>query len=242
MNQIFDINRLYLLLRKETFKNPRKLAVTTIAVTGILFVLVLLISSNGPVEGLHDSLFTAVLIVGGFIYTSTVFDDLHDPTKSFSYLTLPASNLEKFLSKLFMTTVVFIAGTAIWYYLFSLVTNLVVYFLYDFQYSSFNPFQKEVLEAVAIYVTTQSVFLLGAIYFRKYNLIQTVFCLFLMGILLAATFFSIGKMITGNLQGSFDGDNIFKGNLGEALKFIFTWVMAPWFWLITYFRLKEREV
>ena len=59
-----------------------------------------------------------MLIVGGLICTSTIFADLHHPLQRFHYLTLPCSNLERFLSRYLLSAPL--------YYLYVLVAYAIL--------------------------------------------------------------------------------------------------------------------
>src|SRR5688572_7721339 len=56
---------------------------------------------------LYEALFPTALLGGGLIFASTIFADLHHPLRRFHYLTLPCSNLERFLSRYLLTGPIF---------------------------------------------------------------------------------------------------------------------------------------
>ncbi len=252
----FDLNRFWHLVRNDLFANFRSLLVAGGASIGLLLFINFFSMLGGEVLVL-PVFYCLMLFIGGYIITSLAFNDLHDPQRSYVYLTLPASNVEKFFSKLLLTSVGYIVAAMVLYFLFSVVMSLMNLVIFGESYPLFNPFDKVVWICNGVYFVTQSVFLLGAAFFRKNALIKTLLTIWLIstsvsifaGIMFRITFwdfFDGWHFINENfIFSSIDLDqqltDFFTG-FGELMAFIFKWVMAPVLWFVTYMRLKETEV
>src|SRR5437870_5174244 len=95
--------------------NDLRLQTKTILITAIT-VAVFLALLPFHVTGSPDAYFL-ILYIGGFIVTSMAFNELHDRNKAHYYLTLPCSNLERFLNKWLLTSIGYAIGTLLIYYL-----------------------------------------------------------------------------------------------------------------------------
>jgi hypothetical protein len=211
MNDYFSIRRFFKLVSNDLFLY-RKV---------ILIAAIVLLIISPP--------YSFVIYVGGLIVTSMVFSDLHDRQKASLYLMLPCSNLERFLSKWFLTSIGYIFGTLALYSLF---------FLFNKQ--PFDLTQLDFWFSILKYMVFHSVILLGSITFKKYALLKTALFVwvFLMGISLfysAMTFFNAFLFYPGFL--ALIIDNMFNGPWGMICLLV-----APFCWYVTYLRLTEYEL
>ncbi len=257
LNRIeFNGGRFWHLIKNDLLTNYRTLMIAVGAALG-LFLFANIISMISVDRVLVLTVFyPLILFIGGFIVTSQAFSDLHHPQRSYVYLTLPASNLEKFFSKLVLTTVGFVVFTLILYFLFSVFMSLVNLMLFGQSYPLFNPFGQTVWITIGIYAITQSLFLTGAVFFKRNALIKTLFTLFILQLVLSIFVAIVGRILFWDLfhgfefsinviEPSFDiqekWENFLFGFV-DLMKFLFFWVLAPFLWFVTYTRLKETEV
>ena len=123
--------------------------------------------------GLHRGVFTLALFAWGIIASSRAFRPLHDKTRNEAYLLLPASALEKTLARLLAVT----AGLVTYLLVFSTVVALVVESLNLLFFGSrngfFNPFDPYVWESISFYIVLQSLYFLGASWFRRAHFVKT---------------------------------------------------------------------
>jgi hypothetical protein len=106
------------------------------------------------------------------------------------------------------------------------------------------------------YFAVQSAYLLGSVYFTRFSFIKTTISLLLLSLFIILF---IGKILGGLLpSGSFyegiTSYQIFDGGFGEqkiirlpewvgtGVLFLFKYAFAPIFWIVTYFRVKEKEI
>ena len=101
---------------------------------------------------------------------------------------------------------------------------------------------------MGIYVVTQSVFFLGALYFRKNNLLKTLLSVFVIQAIFSIVMVFAGWLILGEFN-QLNEENIpadtmyfFTVNIPEIARTVFWVVTAPFFLIVSYFKFKEREV
>ena len=124
--QSFSIKRILLLMQKTAYENVKFVLIGLVTVFGIFSIILFLNGlDDGDAWGKMQAFYVAGFIISGFFISGMAFTNLRTKEKTMSYLTLPASTLEKFISELLLTTVGFIViYTAIFY-----VFNFVVYFI-----------------------------------------------------------------------------------------------------------------
>lgn len=253
---IFDWRRFIHLLKNEIVSNYRSLLVSAGAVTGVLMVIYLLQMLGNNPTAFHEVWYPLVLFIGGFVISSKVFSVIHDRRQNYIYLTLPASNCEKFISKLILSAVGWVVASAIFFFLFSVLAAAVSELVWENSMGIFNPFQNLYAKCAAIYLVLQSIFIFASIYFRKNPLAKMLGSLFLIGIVLVLFSGLMLRIIFAKYipwhgcmtidfdQYFFQLDNIesFFLVLGEIVKYSFWILLAPYFWILSYIRLKEAEV
>ncbi len=252
-NNIFNIRRLYLLIRRQLLSNATALLIAFGAVAGSLLVISLFVAYFQPANlaGLTGLYFT-VMFIGGYIFTSNIFAELHQSQRSYQYLTLPVSITERVLSAWILTAVVFPLIAILSMALIVFIANLVMNFTFDMEpfQSVFSPLSWA---AIKVYVVTQSVFLLGAAYFRKNNFLKTVLSLFVISMviqaILALSAWAIFSPLseTGGIQigpqhMSEQMERLFLNYIPSVARIIFWYLFAPFFLVVTWFSLKERQV
>lgn len=219
------IKRLSLLLRNDLFINKIAILTFMAALAGVLFLYSIISPVGAAAGNFHPVTYLLLLFIGGFWLTSRSFSDLQEPPRSYTFLTLPASNFEKFFSKLLLTSVGYILGTIIFYFLLSLLVVGFSKLLFPNVQYVFNPFQNHIPLYCGEYIILQSVFFLGAIYFRKHALTKTILALSCFAII-----FGLFSLI------------LVKSNaLTRIVETIFWIGLAPFCWIVAYIRLQEFE-
>ncbi len=248
----FNINRFLHQLKWDGLQNYRFLYVGYLVVFGLM----LFFPSNSPFGGSHRLLFWFTLTLGGLIYTSKMFDEMNMPQSQQFYLTTPSSHLEKFVSKLSLSTVIFAVVTTVVFTIASWIATSVFEMRVGHSLSSFNPFDGGNIDVIKSYLVLQSIFLLGAIAFRRNSFMKTVGTLFGLGFILSTfwTVFGVGTFseyinIGRDVSFNFSGMKQLPGTIGESMETygnVMTWLfwlaLAPVMWFITYFKLTEKEV
>ncbi len=177
----FKPRRFAQLLLRDLAGGYKSLLVAMAAVAGsVLLVSALtvlgrkLAGASVGVPTFYPNLFVNLLFLGGFIVTSLAFREARQNGGGIFYLTLPASSLEKFASKLLATSVGYALGSLVFFTAAAAVSEGVNRLIFGFGNTFFNPFGPGVLEAIGYYLIFQSVFLLGSVWWKKLALVKTV--------------------------------------------------------------------
>ncbi|HET9055477.1 MAG TPA: hypothetical protein VFN30_01390 [Chitinophagaceae bacterium] len=277
MNQSFSMNRWGLLMGKHWSENRKKYTLGIIAIASIMLLWYGFMILVGP--GLDKDVQAPTYFVGlfiiGCIYGSLLFADLAERTRGISYLSVPASHLEKVLCNLFFGVLIFfVAYLAIFYIVtppMMAISNAVRETKWKAEGAGY-PFVKFELVNVfkfgkgkgedlfyglhLAYFAIQSAFILGSVYFSRFSFIKTVIVALLLWLFL---FMFVANILSAIMP---DG-NYFNGltnwrlmNNGTVtnkvimlpgwvetmVETLFKYGFAPLFWVITYFRLKEKEI
>jgi len=173
MPDVMSLKRISLLLRKG-FPNIRN---TTFIWFLILFVLLVLraesFHSHQENEKIISQIFQAALFIGGSVFASQAFHELHSKQDNFSWFMLPASILEKFTAQLVLSTFLYAAFLLAGFYNITFAADILGRFLYAHSSGVFRPWDPWVWVLMSKYLFYHSMFFLGAAYFRKHVFVKT---------------------------------------------------------------------
>lgn len=246
----FSFRRLALLMGRDVYTNLKYYLTFFATLGGILITLSLLNTwaNNGEYDtGFLLSQGQFMLFLFGIIITSGAFKELGSKNKGWFYLMLPANPLEKLLSSWLITSVGYAAIASLLLVVSSLVTSAFTALLFGGGLYVINPLEPHFLELLLHYCIIQSVFFLGAIYFKKHNFLRTILAL----IILFFAFVIVVEIISQGIfhTWSFSGDQfeindntILGRDLLAVIKTVYYALIVPFFLTVSYFRLKEREV
>jgi hypothetical protein len=211
------------------------------------------------------------LFLTGCLFASIQFNDLGDAPKGISYLLLPASLFEKLLTALLFSVVLyFICYTAIYYLvdfiMVKISNSLMVTGFEQTKGAKYVP--QEIINVfvspfsnvnlffylLLIYFSVQSIFMLGSVYFVKHSYIKTL--VWGLIVFLVLVFWEHKVVESFMPHGSFfkpftiyrvvENDKQLMIRLPEwissILLFLMMYTLPPILWIVTYFRLKEKEV
>jgi hypothetical protein len=275
VNNTLSASRFGAYFKKHLVDNYRLYFMSLIVLTGILlFALLIVLLSQTDIHRYSELLpFYLIGLHGaGFIFTSISFNELGGKPRGIDYLLLPASHLEKFLTTLLVTTVGFLvvyhtafflavkAGESI------LLVRKGIHLVNDLSHTTeHDTWQLNYY----FWFIGQAIILLGTLYFQKYSLIKTIFCvlLFLAGLYLLnaifAQLFFHQYMRDWKEQFPFLGINIQLPQNMEARTADYTmhfvtlslpkavWEplwgfckfgFAPILWTVAYFKLRDKEI
>ena len=199
-NKVFKPGRFAQLMLRDLAGGYRSLLVAMAAVAGSVILISTLTVLGRTLAGastgadFYPSMFVNLLFLGGFIVTSLAFREVRQNGGGIFYLTLPASSLEKFASKLLATSVGYALGSLVFFTAAAAVSEGVNRLIFGFGNTFFNPFDRSVLQAIGFYLIFQSVFLLGSVWWKKLAFVKTVLMLQLVAVgiaLVAAVTFRI---------------------------------------------------
>ena len=256
MNEIFSPRRLELLIRNDVIAGYRSLLTTSATLAGIILILAMFSrdSASGN-ENFYLFWFIGMLLIWGPIASSRSFKELHDKTENESYLLLPASALEKTIARLLSITVIFLGYLLIFTTLTSVVVELVNSLFFGQRNQWFHPFDSMGWSLFGHFVVVQSLYFLGAAWFRKNHFIKTtlaitiacigltVLALVILRFVLAPYFYgfdmSLDNMRIDNLYSLYQGVIDVVGIGVTALYFVGLPVMC---WSVAWLRVRETQV
>ncbi len=258
------MSRFYALLKRELKTSQKDLTTYAMVIVLVLFgfetmqsILARYMGTSFPME-VYSEMFPSFLLLGGFILTSLMFsEDMFSKDHQHEWLMLPATNLEKFLSKALLVTFVYPVALTVLFFLTSVVTEPIQLIIFGNPMALFNPFRdSEFITMLGQYWVWNAVFLLGATYFHKAHFIKTVLAIAVIGMvfgLLALLFTRIVFSIRfGSSIQMFDAffylrPNIVNSNstsfsVYSALTKSIYYVVLPLFCMVTaFYRVEEVQ-
>lgn len=256
----FNPMRIWYLLKRDFFVRWKDYAITIGAFCGLFLIsMVIGTKTDGLEPGMHYGCIGFILFIYGFIFTSTAFREAHKKLLIHNWLMLPASTLEKFISKLLISSVGFAVASVAVYWIYTLIARLVIEVFLGAYLPAFNPFDAIVWQMVGHYLILQSIFLLGAVWFRNSNFIKTIVAVVLFSIIISFLSSLVAWIVFNDyfwtlVRGDFNFNIDFSAGFDMArlegfgsgaavlIKTIYFGLLAPVCWFGSWLKLRELEV
>lgn len=231
---------------------------------GILFALWAGVGGNHYNEAVIYVFGLIGLFITGGIFASTSFTMLNAKDTGIYWISFPASHLEKFLVALFFNVIMFSATYFLCFELLKFlaeqyVEGLVKAYPLKYSYLKLDWLEKDgPRQAIPVFVcaffSMQAAFLLGSIWFKRFSFIITTV---IIAIAIFFTIFYLIKLSQGMLPDGYrygvtnvttdDGNGIYKlyemnAGLKKSIEIFFKYLLTPFLWLITWYKLKEKEI
>ncbi|NOY08341.1 MAG: hypothetical protein GXP33_05830 [Spirochaetes bacterium] len=261
LNNTLKTERILMLLKHDTFLSSKSILISFITLSAVTIVLPILAVITGDSEFSHLVNFSLILFIFGYVITAKSFTDMHSKERAYEWFMLPASMLEKFTAKLLISSIGWAFLFLIVYTLSALAGEGINSLIFNYRHTFFNPFDADTWFVILQYLITQSVFLFGAAYFKKNHFIKTILSLLTFVISIAIIAGLLGRIFffqyfneiikpDGRFNSAFnfswDAFALHITNLMRILavsgKIVYYALFAPFFWLLTYFRITEKEV
>ncbi len=247
MNNIFSFKRTIRIIRKDMFSEYKNLLIWIVSSAGVMITISALSMLFQKYFGFapifakyfHYVIYIILLFLGGFLVTSSMFKDLHDKSKNIYWLTLPGSTLEKVISRILISSILFVFLLTTLYPLFATLSELFNQMLFGSRHEFFNPFTKKVLKLIPYFFVIQSIFFAGACTFRKHPFAKTLLSIALILIIISLIFSLLYRVLIGGSVVEIDEISKFQKNFAKIL---FWGGVAPFFYVFSYFKLSEKEV
>lgn len=239
---------------KRDFIYYKKGLLYTIATIIVTYALILYIDFASDNRASRHSEFWLTwfglyLILIGSALTSVIFWEFKTGAGRSQYLSLPASNIEKYISRWFYSLVGYTVLISIIFALF--------YFLVPISRptNGWGQEGKQVVKYLILgYVVAHSVMMMYAIWFNKYSAPKGILVSNLLSIGFFAFCFIVFRIVFNELFSGFfrpqhnvmldnhDGfENMMENRILPILKFCL-WVVVPiFFWIVGYFKMSEKE-
>lgn len=247
----FNLTRFSNLLKRDfyTYKKGGLYALlSTIGFVSLVYIFARLTNGGGEVEShFWGEVYLAFLFILGLTFTSIVFRDFKTPGGRLQFLSLPASNFEKVASRWFYSLMLFpfVITAVIW--IFSMATNPGD--------GLFAPYEIEELGWIFLgFILLHSSMFLYAVWFNNYValkagivglLVTIVFGLIMLGLfwLFFHDFFDgpfrVGPREDVNMTAQ--GQEFFMNKIEPLGEFLIKYILAPFVWIVSYFKMKEKE-
>jgi len=245
VNDQLSMQRLAWVLRADLLRNYRSWLVAT----GTLALVALVISVFGAYDRVvgdefYFVLFSVALFGLGPLATSQVFLDMHGRATNTALLLLPASALEKTLSRLLLVTVGLIAYLAVLTMMLSWVLEAINTLVFGVSRELYTPLEGAWV-ILPHYLVVQSLFFLGAAWFRKLNYIKTIGSVLLIACGLAAIAAGIGWLFGSAIWNEGIRINDFETPfdlLTNVAKIAYYFALPAFCWFVAWLRVTETQV
>ena len=275
MNNILNIKRFGLVLRKDLMENGKRYALLFLTMLGIIAVINIWLSFENYDSSLTDlshnnlnsKLLTAssLMFVGfGLLFSSTAMNPMNSKIKRITYLSYPASNIEKYLTRWIIITVGFIisffialciaeilrVGICSAYYL-----ELDIKFIDITMLVGSGPGYASDKEpftiGVCFYFLSQSLFVLGSTFWEKGTFVKTFTAVSLINVFYFLVCYWAILIFYGNIEiffnalssfNSFNDENDINGDQAITIVASVISIIAVINWTLAYFRFRESEI
>lgn len=252
METSLNINRITLLLKRYFIENKQR----ELTFWGITTLIFMVMHQAGSVD--------MFLYISGFIFASKTFKSFSYTPSGMHYLLIPATHFEKLTVNILLSIV--------YYFLMILITYTIGNFigtnLGNLIFQTNNPINFELfnigtnvndwnnidisrISLLTVFLTftiIQSIFILGSVYFKRNATSRTFLSLAAVSIVLVliellfvkltfGTYHFDNQMVQLNIT---NGRDLFHGF--EITGKILQYITVPFLWVVSYFRLTEKEV
>lgn len=265
-NNTFDIKRFALLTKRDVMQDWKKYALQVAALLGIMLSFPMYYTytkydsmtrlvkrdTSDFLDQLNFDLLSmaTILFVCAFlIYTSNMMSVISDKRKRIDYLLLPCSSLEKYLSRLLIHTIGFVAV----FFICLFIADIVRMGIFSVAYPALGVKALDlgaltnnrmfgdtkiftILSTVLLSVV--AFFTLGSTFWQKYAVVKNVVALTVIIFL----YIGFNRVLIGMVKGR--TLNILKLTNNETTILIIAifGCLALFFWILGYFRFKETEL
>ncbi|MCE7990885.1 MAG: hypothetical protein HEP71_02855 [Roseivirga sp.] len=251
-----SLTSIRLLISRQFKEQMRVYLIAMALLIGLLAFMFLLIhnwrdSFSGAVE---NGVFLIGLFLSGGLFTNSMFREFSNNSEGIWLLNIPATSMEKVVSAVLLSTVIFLA------------VYLSIFFLVDTLYLNltgqanakgfFDMFTNGFHEFILLYLIFNGLILLGRVSFVKHSFLKSMVVI-IAGFVVLNTLnnFSLEYMIPdlsvtssmplSSFQFRQSGENIHVQlpAATQAMVSPFLWTLTPLFlWGITWLKIKEKEI
>lgn len=204
------------------------------------------------------------LFITGAIFASTTYNMLNAKDTGIYWISFPASHLEKFLATLFFNVVVFTLVYTLLFFVLKSVSEAYINYLikhserlYSYEKIAWSR-NAEITKMIPLFCyaffIVQAAFLLGSASFKRFSFIITTIIVTGIIFLLGWYTFKIGKTAFGdganfklftvrtNYENATYKEYELSGFLKTFIEIFLKYLLVPFLWLLTWFKLKEKEI
>lgn len=260
MNKLaLSFPRLGLLLRNDLLAFLKPILYATAGLFGLMMILYFVqvqdVVEHGTVPPFFTEWFGTILMVTGFLLSSFAFYELSHKEKGMAFLMVPASQLEKWLSRFLLTSI----GFAVYFWLvfgvIALISEGLSLMIFDAKLNSFEWAGENTWLLLRMYLVFQSIFMAGSALLGKLAFLKTPAALVIVGGVLVLVMYIVLQGLMWNISKpgwDIEPDGPYRNSAGfgafmeytfvDTVTFLYWWVLAPFFWVVSYLGLTEKEV
>tara|TARA_A100000171_G_scaffold47177_1_gene52852 strand:- start:1843 stop:2589 length:747 start_codon:yes stop_codon:yes gene_type:complete len=245
-NSTISLQRLSSLVKLTLHLNLKRMLYTACIGLGVAVVYIFIfwgynVYNRDMIFSRHEYLFVLSLYISGFVFSGSSFIRFRSKQRTIDYLMLPASNTEKFISEVLLTTLVYPLFFLLSYLLFSVMANGILNNVFQ---AFFMPFSVNIAPYgldLMVYFFIQTIFLFGAACFQKNPLMKIVLWALLVATIIALLFYTAWL----NFDYSKGTDELAMNKIFYSL-LVYNWhflaiPVGLVFWLLAFLKLKEKE-
>lgn len=252
-NEFFNAHRFGILVKKQFAELKLTLMWVAIALFTVIVFITYLSARDSEsiyVQTSQWNFYAGVLMISGIIF-SNLFTKLRPDSQGLFEITLPASKFEKIANVILFSGIIYPLLYSLCYFAanyfsyYVLCKNDFIYMeLMTFDFASWAiPFDA----SIVIMFILQSIYMLGAIWFKKHHFIKTSVYTFAVVAIIGVMFvlcqntFPIFRIASEHPYAYVDAQSaVFNvaANILDKLLFL----LPLFFWVTTYFRLGEKEI
>ena len=248
----FNLTRFSNLIRRDiiTYKKPALYAMaSTFGFLLLTYFFVRVTTGGHDITGdFWKQVFLAFIFILGLTFTSIVFRDFKTPAGRLQFLSLPASNFEKLASRWLYSLIVFplFITFAVW------IMSKFTVSMGEGMFSYFDQDERKYL--LLGFVIAHASMFMYAVWFNNLvaikgtlvGLITTLIFAFLMvGVfwIIFNEYFhgSFRAGPTENVNMDVAGQEFFMNKVRPVGEFLIKFFVAPFLWVVSYFKMKEKE-
>ena len=248
----FNITRFGNLIKRDLIIYRKQVLIIMLGLVGLLLLIYgfarITEDANGINGEFWKSIGLAFVFIVGLTFTSIVFRDFRSPGGRLQFLSLPASNFEKLASRWLYSLI-----------LFPLFIIIAVWILSTLTIAS-GPGIRAYFESQELtYITVGFMILhastfLYAVWFNKLvavkSIIISILISILWGLLMVGMFwllfneyfegsFRAGPSVHVNIDST--AQEFFQTKVAPVGDFLLKFFVAPFLWVVSYFKMKEKE-
>jgi hypothetical protein len=263
MNNTFNARRFGLLFRKTLLEKPIQIFGFTGLIFLFIFIVYYLMKTYVGFPAAQNLTFLWGMVGGDFILAAFVFNYFASSASGSSYLTLPVSNLEKWLTAVVIVAVLY----PLTFMIFYRIMDAGFVLAYHNSLDPNGPFYKQMYEAVYLfpfngrfarqcYVITavcSGFMLIGSLYFNKAALIKVALAICILSFGIYGLNYLFAGMLFKNVADAFPfqyvviwvgketGSLDLPQNVHDPAWYFISFGLPLILWAVAFIRLREKE-
>jgi hypothetical protein len=241
MKSTININKIILQLKQYFLENQDK----ELMYWGIMALIFTLIHQEGS--------FLFILSISGLIFAARQFKAFGHTPSGIHFLMIPATQAEKIITAVLLNTVYYFIMSVVTYtignLLGSTLFNNMMSTQAEISWSLFTGEQHTIWSVLISFISTQAIYMLGSLIFIKHPVRKTILSIIAITVTLYIIEYFIFQIVFGNETKLADLLPFFTEKFAnpddsfyKIITLLIQGVFAIILWVVSYFRLAEKEV